>query len=755
MSNYEGIYAGPSGRKVISIRTNVRLYRSLRKPSDLQKPTHSFYAERFGVDSVHTIKGSSRVESAQLDPEAAYIQITYVEPYFDAWERRTRLTAFERNFNIKCSPAYEVDANNNIVPRPLVSDMNQLRPDPNDVGDFVGGAERPVASQPALSADGTSAANNGAPEDDSDEPEPTDISLFSAENLVATDVYSDEAYHQFVKSWTPAETMVLRPVHLVVSVLRLRANQVPFCKHGTISYPLKDACRARNLPWYDFERLPFVVLVQSRRDGTSAEAMVNMQTILRAKYFMERTMECKYNPRQTRPFYRFVGEQWMPFSNENLAALQRRLSEPDRPSTPAGLRVVLASDIHARADKVLRFNEFCNWLDSGFTMADELWKSFRLSRSGEGADTTEAGQDDLWEVIESFVVGQAVDAAADRHNGGQHERRTDDDDESDADEIDVTMRHVLNCAVANGWLLPAPVDGDNVDSTGEPSSVLLRCCEELEMLGREFGNDEAGTLCSSFRAEMVALQVTLDHILEHQRDAPEPVIICTDSLSALAALREGPSAQRSARGAAIWKQLLELTAGDRTVTLQWVPSHCGIPENESADALANEAATLAQEDVMLDVDTIYRAAVRTARDRAARDRPTYPDPDRKAATGWYRELMGARWPPPLTNMDRTTAVDVHQIRTGRWSGSAQFLHSIGRNPSADCPQCRNLDCPAARCPLCGEQADTPRHILLTCPGLMGVRLRIPAVGNILPTVEEVRRGDTVAALVAAFRALQS
>ncbi|KAF0299743.1 Dedicator of cytokinesis protein 7 [Amphibalanus amphitrite] len=54
----------------------------------------------FGVDSVHTIKGSSRVESAQLDPEAAYIQITYVEPYFDAWERRTRLTAFERNFNI-------------------------------------------------------------------------------------------------------------------------------------------------------------------------------------------------------------------------------------------------------------------------------------------------------------------------------------------------------------------------------------------------------------------------------------------------------------------------------------------------------------------------------------------------------------------------------------------------------------------------------------------------------------------------------
>ena len=104
---------------------------------------------------------------------------------------------------------------------------------------------------------------------------------------------------------------------------------------------------------------------------------------------------------------------------------------------------------------------------------------------------------------------------------------------------------------------------------------------------------------------MVALQVTLDHILEYQRDAPEPVILCTDSLSAVAALREGPSAQRSARGATIWRQLLELATGDRTVTLQWVPSHCEIPGNEAADTLPNEAATLAQEDVMLDVDTIY------------------------------------------------------------------------------------------------------------------------------------------------------
>lgn len=35
-----------------------------------------------------------------LDPDKAYIQITYVEPYFENYELRHRETYFERNFNI-------------------------------------------------------------------------------------------------------------------------------------------------------------------------------------------------------------------------------------------------------------------------------------------------------------------------------------------------------------------------------------------------------------------------------------------------------------------------------------------------------------------------------------------------------------------------------------------------------------------------------------------------------------------------------
>ena len=115
---------------------------------------------------------------------------------------------------------------------------------------------------------------------------------------------------------------------------------------------------------------------------------------------------------------------------------------------------------------------------------------------------------------------------------------------------------------------------------------------------------------------------------------------------------------------------------------------------------------MAQEEAPLDVTSIYRAAIRLARYRTARERLSYPSGAR-AATGWYRELMGEKFPPPIAGMERATAVDVHQMRTGRWSGSAQFLHEIGRNPSPVCPQCRDTKCEAARCPLCVKEADTP------------------------------------------------
>lgn len=73
---------------------------TLTKLPEIFARLQSFYADRFGSDSVEIIKDSNNVDVSKLDEEKAYIQITYVEPYFETYELRRRETHFERNFNI-------------------------------------------------------------------------------------------------------------------------------------------------------------------------------------------------------------------------------------------------------------------------------------------------------------------------------------------------------------------------------------------------------------------------------------------------------------------------------------------------------------------------------------------------------------------------------------------------------------------------------------------------------------------------------
>ncbi|VDP40262.1 unnamed protein product [Soboliphyme baturini] len=74
--------------------------RPITKLPEISHRLESFYVERFGQDNVEVIKDSNNVDRSSLNPDKAYLQITYVEPYFELWELRRRLTNFERNFNI-------------------------------------------------------------------------------------------------------------------------------------------------------------------------------------------------------------------------------------------------------------------------------------------------------------------------------------------------------------------------------------------------------------------------------------------------------------------------------------------------------------------------------------------------------------------------------------------------------------------------------------------------------------------------------
>ncbi|XP_052757856.1 dedicator of cytokinesis protein 7 [Galleria mellonella] len=74
---------------------------ALTKLPEIFSRLENFYGQRFGPENVVIIKDSNTVDTSTLDPGKAYIQITYVEPYFEPHELRKRATHYERNYNIK------------------------------------------------------------------------------------------------------------------------------------------------------------------------------------------------------------------------------------------------------------------------------------------------------------------------------------------------------------------------------------------------------------------------------------------------------------------------------------------------------------------------------------------------------------------------------------------------------------------------------------------------------------------------------
>ena len=72
--------------------------------------------------------------------------------------------------------------------------------------------------------------------------------------------------------------------------------------------------------------------------------------------------------------------------------------------------------------------------------------------------------------------------------------------------------------------------------------------------------------------------------------APMAVAVLSDSLSALQAVKNNSKSSREDVVKEIFVVCHQLITRGTDIALQWVPSHVGVPGNESADRAAKQAA---------------------------------------------------------------------------------------------------------------------------------------------------------------------
>ncbi|XP_048400109.2 dedicator of cytokinesis protein 11 isoform X2 [Stegostoma tigrinum] len=72
----------------------------LTRLSEISERLLKLYGDKFGAENVKILQDSNKINAKNLDQKFAYIQVTFVSPYFDEKELSERKTYFERNHNI-------------------------------------------------------------------------------------------------------------------------------------------------------------------------------------------------------------------------------------------------------------------------------------------------------------------------------------------------------------------------------------------------------------------------------------------------------------------------------------------------------------------------------------------------------------------------------------------------------------------------------------------------------------------------------
>ena len=158
--------------------------------------------------------------------------------------------------------------------------------------------------------------------------------------------------------------------------------------------------------------------------------------------------------------------------------------------------------------------------------------------------------------------------------------------------LQITMETIRSLPPAD-YIVYTDGSATNAEKCGSGALIINVNTEEEHSLSHPAGN-----FGSSFRAESVALLHALTWLKLHQ--AQGNIRILTDSKSLVVDLAAGVNKTKSNLRDNIWTHLKDLSANDRTIIIQWIPGHCGLPGNESADRLANIGSLMDQSGIQID-----------------------------------------------------------------------------------------------------------------------------------------------------------
>ena len=187
-----------------------------------------------------------------------------------------------------------------------------------------------------------------------------------------------------------------------------------------------------------------------------------------------------------------------------------------------------------------------------------------------------------------------------------------------------------------------------------------------------------GLQCSNYRAEILAISTAAEHLLESRKKMGN-IAIFTDSLSTLQAINSaGPD--QMIQG--LHSSLAKLTA-QSSVSLQCVPAHVGLTENEKVDRLAKIGSQAPQTQNPI----TYREAKTLLHSRYNGDWKKY--------NGGYQANLD-----PIWRLERAQQTTIFRLRTGHCDLSAH----LKRTGISDTSLCE-----------CGQADQTPDHVLQSCP----------------------------------------